>query len=334
MKSKGLTLVELLVVIATMALLMTVLMPARARVRQNAVRMVCATNLSAIGKAMLNYSNDSQERYPRAGGRGSEWANTGNIRIWYSQTERQWGKRPCQVTITSSFYLLIKYADMVPKHFVCRGDIGTKVFKLSDVAPGILPDDIDDVTQVWDFGDKQDMRTNLVAGQYCSYSYHMPYNDKELGTPGFPLSPASNPASPLCADRNPYLDKNARPWLEGKSCNGDPDEDPPTRYTDEFGNGYYRDDDKTGNSACHQRQGQNVLFNGGHVNFAEFPNVGISNDNIWKCWESTEAPEDPEEWQLSPSPYCNILDRPGQPDAAPKGKRDAFLVNELNEEPY
>jgi prepilin-type N-terminal cleavage/methylation domain-containing protein len=54
MKKKGFTLVELLVVIAIIALLMGILMPALARVRQIAFRMVCGTNLSGIGKAMLS----------------------------------------------------------------------------------------------------------------------------------------------------------------------------------------------------------------------------------------------------------------------------------------
>lgn len=332
MKRKGFTLVELLVVIAIIALLMGVLMPALARVRQIAYRMVCGTNLSGIHKAMLIYSNDNQEEYPRAGHAGSFWGDEGHIKIWYSPSGRQYGKKPCDVTITSSFFLLIKYADVTPKQFVCKGDVGTKVFKLSDASVQ-LPDEIDDVTQVWDFGDKQDMQTNLVAGQYCSYSYHMPYNDKGLDTPGFPLAPQSNPASPLCADRNPYLDKNSRPWLEGTDCQGDPKEDGPTWFIDTDSE-YYRDEDKTGNSACHQREGQNVMFNGGHVVFAKYPNVGISNDNIWKCWPDTQTPKDPKDWEVqSESGYCTDLDKPGMVNAAPKGKRDAFLVNELNEEP-
>lgn len=40
------------------ALLMGILMPALARTRQIAFRMVCGTNMSCIGKAMLIYSND------------------------------------------------------------------------------------------------------------------------------------------------------------------------------------------------------------------------------------------------------------------------------------
>ena len=69
MRKKGFTLVELLVVIAIIALLMGILMPALARVRQIAYRMVCGTNLSGIGKAVLLYANDNEEEFPKAGGR-------------------------------------------------------------------------------------------------------------------------------------------------------------------------------------------------------------------------------------------------------------------------
>ncbi len=57
-KRTGFTLVELLVVIAIIALLMGILMPALAKVRHIAYRMVCANNLGGIGKSMMVYGED------------------------------------------------------------------------------------------------------------------------------------------------------------------------------------------------------------------------------------------------------------------------------------
>ena len=145
MERKGFTLVELLVVIAIIALLMGILMPALARVRQIAYRMVCGTNLSGIGKSMLIYSHDNEEEFPRAGGAASEWGIRGEIADWDSQSGSCCGRPPrCQMTITSSFYLLVKYSDVTPKQFVCKGDIGAKKFSLSE-ASGSLDSSIDDV---------------------------------------------------------------------------------------------------------------------------------------------------------------------------------------------
>jgi len=132
MKKKGFTLVELLVVIAIIALLMGILMPALARVRQIAFRMVCGTNLSGIGKAMLIYANDYEDELPRAGGRNSTWAAT--IPGWDAMNRfgaynvGQDGSGGV-ASITSCFYLLVKYAEVTPKSFICKGDSGATEFK-------------------------------------------------------------------------------------------------------------------------------------------------------------------------------------------------------------
>ncbi len=328
MKRKAFTLVELLVVIAIIALLMGILMPALARVRQIAYRMLCGSNLAGIGKAMLIYSNDNEEEYPRAGHAGGMWTDGGRLYDWLHQDGDHYGTTtPRKVTITSSFYLLVKYADVTPKQFVCKGDIGTKVFKLSDSTGQMAK--IEDITDVWDFGDGIDTKP-IWPGMYCSYSYHMPYNPWS-DTPGFPINAVSNPASPVCADRNPYLDKNSRVFLEGKGCGAEQNEDEPEWDPGSTGiPPHYADDDKTGNSAAHQREGQNVLFNDQHVTFEKYPNCGVAKDNIWKIWASSTPPATAELRELVESPYCSKLNDQGVVGFGPQAEKDAILVGECN----
>ena len=63
-KKKAFTLVELLVVIAIIALLVSILLPALARAREQAKRVICATNLNRIGYLLIQYSADNNEFYP------------------------------------------------------------------------------------------------------------------------------------------------------------------------------------------------------------------------------------------------------------------------------
>jgi hypothetical protein len=63
------------------------------------------------------------------------------------------------------------------------------------------------------------------------------------------------------------------------------------------------------------------------VKFEKFPNVGISKDNIWKCWQGG-VPDTAEEYELLPNPYFSNLDEDG--DGAPYSRDDAYLVSERN----
>jgi len=317
MKRKGFTLVELLVVIAIIALLMGILMPALAKVRAIARRLVCGTNLSAIGKSILIYANEQDEEYPVAGGRWAMWSPSGSIAQWahpmmlYAFGEPEMNP----ATITSSFYLLVRYAEVTPRQFICKGD-GAKEFRMTDYGQTL------ELTEVWDFGP--------TPGIHCSYSYHMPYGG---ANPSYPLNASSSPKSPICADRNPYLDKNATYIWEGLASNyviWDTSINPDGVYKDPTPDA--PGNEKFGNAAAHLRETQNVLYNDFHVEAEPYPNVGIEQDNIWKHWPDTSTPIARVRQLESIPPLSAATPAPaGQGASWPMSYEDAYLVNERNE---
>ncbi len=310
MKKKGFTLVELLVVIAIIALLMGILMPALAKVRQMAQRMVCGTSLSGIGKATIIYINDNEDEYPRAGGPGRHWSAEGEIPNPDGTNARfAFGPPATGVTITSCLYLLVKYSDAKPAQFYCKGDIGAKAFEFSDYQG--MDDTIRELQQLWDFGPK--------PGQFNSYAYHIPLDSTATINDARPLSAFSEPGMAICADRNPYTDKNA---------DDRPGNDQLVTWVSNPAPGKYVSTDRVENSELHKREGQNVLFNDGRVIFAKQPNLGVDKDNIWWPWPVGNKNPTPREKQVPPNDYYGKIQNGDV--VTPGSLKDSVLVSEDN----
>ncbi len=63
-QSRGFTLVELLVVVAIIALLVSILLPALGQARKQAKKLVCSSNMRQIGIAINAYTIDSKNHLP------------------------------------------------------------------------------------------------------------------------------------------------------------------------------------------------------------------------------------------------------------------------------
>ena len=229
-------------------------LPLLARINQEKYRLSCGNNLHAIGKAMLIYANDHDDKFPRSGGKESTWGTNVN---WYAENNEQaFGINSDgiggSVTVSSFLYLLVKYAEVRPETFICAMD--RKVSKF-DLLKYNKTDK--DYVDFWDFGPD--------PWKHCSYSYYMMYGQYQLTT-------SSNAGMAVAADRNPWIPSCG--WNAKDFAAFNPDGDRKNEYA--------------GNSPVHFNQGQYVLYLDTHVNFENVSFCGINDDNIYTSWNGND----------------------------------------------
>lgn len=261
-RSRGFTRVEAVIVMLVSVLVVAMIPPVSQHTKADALRQRCRANLATIGKAMLLYAHDHEGKFPCAGGRNSIW---GNVNRWDAPNRTQAfglavdgsGGR---ASISSCFYLLVKYAGLMPRDFLCPGDVGATEFRLSDSRNS--SDDFK-LADAWDFGPD--------GSNHCSFAYHVPFGVYGLTT-------SSDPSMAVSADRSPWFLTFAgeresfttfRPALA--DYRGTPES---ARH---------------GNSKSHGQDGQNVLFVDGHVSFKERSCCGVDGDNIYTISNVTDA---------------------------------------------
>lgn len=245
--------VEALILVFICLFALAVVLPATQMSRFDAYRIECGTNLSQIGRAMFIYADDYDDKLPRSGGISTIWVPT--IPDW--RADNRFGAYGLladgtggQASISSCFYLLVKYAEVTPGTFVCPGDVGTTEFRLADVDAGEK-----ELIDLWDFGPE--------AREHCSYAYHVPFGYYALTT-------SSEPALAVAADRNPWMDS-------------------PAAFAKQHPGFFYPDGSreaiKYGNARAHEEEGQNVMFLDGHVAFEDRSFCSVRDDNIYTYWD-------------------------------------------------
>ena len=293
---RGFTLWELVCVIAIIAFLFALLMPALNRVKMTATRVVCGTNLKGLGTAMVVYGNDYKDRFPELPGEGP-WSKELGFAFDMARPDFTPGGAQGNVgrTISASWYLLVREADVSPKSFVCR--------EASAYSYGGRYSSRSDITELWDFGDD--------PYKHVSYSMHNPYGE-------FPADGTKSAAFAVAADMSPWFRDGdvVPPGKDGRA----------PQLIMEYWNKKLlkRDAMHQGNSWNHSGgegrggEGQNVLFGDGHSAYEKISDIGVKYDGIYTYWPAGGEPTEAER-RIGRNPTGRGADN----DA--KGAGDSFL---------
>ena len=287
----GFTLIELLVVVAIIALLISILLPSLSRARELSKRLVCAANLSGLGKSCKIYSSpmvNPEEVWPiPAFNLSARKTSQGGTGIDYCQKITNDHEDPqgcvdkpkrtdasCEdstaLSTTRALWMLVRAGDIQVKQMVCPSSGGG-------------PDPAEEIDRYYDF----------ESIDYVSYGYQVPFGPNQT-------RPSENLDSRMgmIADRGPYYTSTQAPDNSDKL---DEASAPPEW--------------KAFNSPNHggrgAGEGQNVLYQDGHATFERKPIVGVDYDNIYTNMMNNAEPEG-RWWGRAPEPQASTAWFPGE----------------------
>ncbi|MDQ3440325.1 MAG: DUF1559 domain-containing protein [Planctomycetota bacterium] len=273
-RRRGVTSTDVLVCLAILLLGSSFTFAQISRAREAANRIKCASNLKQIGLAMLLYSNENRGAYPR--GRSDLGKNAEPKPVWGTPyggaalvppDEPDFAAKPFVVDepkdekdkplvkyrpefndVTAALFQLLRTQDITSEIFVCP-------------STGLEP---------WDFGGGKRSAlhwTNWAGAdglrKHLSYSYQNPYPSAKAIGDGFKLNNAISAEFAIAGDMNPGGEALLK--LNPRSA---------ARQM------------RDGNSYNHDREGQNILYGDGHVEFLQNPFVGVQRDNVYTFGKS------------------------------------------------
>ncbi len=244
----GFTLVEMITVVAIIAILLTILAPSTVTALKLARRNGCKTQLHAIGRALAQYAHSNNSRGPAVD------LNGGNCTAEVGKNRNKDPHDASSRSNSANLWMLWygEYADI--NVFICPSADHDKEKNL--VQPN---------------GNKYTDFSSGNKRRSISYGYQVPYESKssaDITAPGAWTS-ITESGVVIAADRSPYLNSDGS-WASSPSIT-------------DWRNANNLDDDdiEAGNSPNHHGEGQNVLYAGSNVNWSDRADVGIENDNIY-----------------------------------------------------
>jgi type II secretory pathway pseudopilin PulG len=254
-----------LVVIAIIALLISILLPSLARARELSKRLVCASNVKGIGTSCKIYSNENQEKWPvpafrQASVNTSQAINyllpnnglNGPGQTGFRRTEQSFSEGAfanagsTQVSVTRAYWMLVRSGDITVKQYICPSS-------------GDEDDPTEDIELYYDF----------FEIKHISYGYQVPFGPRDTR----PREGIDN-RMVVAADKGPFYLENDTPANNWTKPGGSPVilDDPPK---------VWRPFNSPNHGGKSNGEGQNTLFGDGHATFAPTPAVAVDSDNIY-----------------------------------------------------
>lgn len=306
---KGLTRAEGIVLAALgmlfLAFIPTVFAQTDARAREMSNRAICSANLRGIGQSMAVYGASEDDMYPclpptsATTYDASFKADVIEAASPDAATEtlfldKKYGNQP-----DAALWMLVENGSVAPKQFMCRSDAFAGQPSKSTATLAV--------------DGKDGYFGNFQSGKSISYSVAFYWTENEQGKPAIARfwHNDADASLPIMSDAAPYMvPKAAAPSTQPMGSHPQKAEETHLSVN-------------ATNSPNHDRDGQNVVYDDNHVDFARSPLAGQNKDSIWGIRKDAKAGQGGEEVPIEAGKLPHPpRDEPGVTDTVMVPARD------------